>query len=68
VPPLPERLIHPHEVLAIEDSPAGLESAAAAGLLTLAVAHTYARGRLRADAVVDSLEGLTVAAIERRLT
>jgi len=67
LPPLPERLIHPHEVLAIEDSPAGLESAAGAGLLTLAVAHTYARERLRADATVDTLEGLTVEEIERLL-
>jgi len=67
VPPLPERLIHPHEVLAIEDSPAGLESAAAAGLLTLGVAHTYAGGRLQADATVDTLEGLTVAELERML-
>lgn len=67
VPPLPERLIHPHEVLAIEDSPAGLESAAAAGLRTLGVAHTYSGGRLDADATVDTLEGLTVEAIERLL-
>lgn len=67
VPPLPERLIHPHEVLAIEDSPAGLEAAAGAGLLTLAVAHTYAAGRLAADAIVDALAGLTVEEIERRL-
>jgi HAD superfamily hydrolase (TIGR01509 family) len=67
VPPLPERLIHPHEVVAIEDSPAGLESAAGAGLLTLAVAHTYAGERLQADATVDTLEGLTLAELERRL-
>src|SRR6185295_6070598 len=26
-PPLPERLLHPHEVLAVEDSPAGLAAA-----------------------------------------
>ncbi len=38
-PPLPERLFHPHEVLAIEDSPAGLRAASQAGLRTLAVAH-----------------------------
>ena len=31
-PPLPERLIHPHEVLAVEDSPAGLSAAADIGL------------------------------------
>lgn len=67
VPPLPERLIHPHEVLAIEDSAAGLESAAAAGLLTLGVAHTYAADRLDAGATVASLEGLTVEELERIL-
>ncbi len=39
-PPLPERLFHPHEVLAIEDSPAGLQAATEAGLRTLGVAHT----------------------------
>ncbi|MEZ5312138.1 MAG: HAD family phosphatase [Thermoanaerobaculia bacterium] len=41
-PPLPSRLIHPHEVLAIEDSPAGVASASEAGLRTLAVGHSYA--------------------------
>ncbi len=65
-PPLPERLIHPHEVLAVEDSPAGLESAAGAGLLTLGVAHTYSAAELAgARAVVDSLAGLTTERIEK---
>lgn len=59
LPPLPERLIHPHEVLAIEDSPAGLAAAAGAGLSTLGVAHTYPAGDLRsADALAESLERL----------
>ena len=67
-PPLPERLLHPHEVLAIEDSPAGLAAAADLGLCTLAVAHTYPPHRLRmADAVAESLEGMTVARLERLL-
>jgi phosphoglycolate phosphatase/beta-phosphoglucomutase len=35
LPPLPARLIHPHEVLAVEDSPAGLAAAAEVGLVTL---------------------------------
>jgi HAD superfamily hydrolase (TIGR01509 family) len=65
VPPLPDRLIHPHEVLAIEDSPAGLESAAGAGLLTLGVAHTYPLDRLEATAKVPALAGLTVDRIQR---
>jgi beta-phosphoglucomutase len=59
LPPLPERLIHPHEVVAVEDSPAGLAAAAAAGLRTLAVAHTFPAARLSgADAIVDRLDGL----------
>lgn len=66
LPPLPERLLHPHEVLVIEDSPAGLQAAAEAGLLTLGVAQTYPRGELRqADAVAERLAGLSLAALER---
>lgn len=66
LPPLPERLIHPHEVLAIEDSPAGLAAAADVGLVTLGVAHTYPASRLReADAVAESLRGLTLERLER---
>jgi beta-phosphoglucomutase len=58
-PPLPERLIHPHEVLAIEDSPAGLAAAAEAGLVTLGIAHTYPRATLAgADAVLERLGDL----------
>lgn len=68
LPPLPERLFHPHEVLAIEDSPAGLAAAADAGLTTLAVAQTYPAQRLRmADAVAERLDGLTVAGLEQLL-
>ena len=59
--PLPERLLHPHEVTAVEDSPAGIEAAAGAGLRTLGVAQTYEPAELSAaQAVVDSLAGLTV--------
>jgi len=61
-PPLPARLFHPHEALALEDSPAGLEAAAAAGVRTLAVAQTYPAARLAgADAVVGGVAELTVA-------
>ncbi len=68
LPPLPERLLHPHEVLAIEDSPAGLSAAADLGISTLAVAHTYPPHRLTmADAVAESLEGMTVARLEQLL-
>lgn len=65
-PPLPERLLHPHEVVALEDSPAGIESAAAAGLLTLGVAQTYDVAELaRADAVIERLAGFGVDDLER---
>lgn len=58
-PPLPERLIHPHEVVALEDSPAGLAAAGGAGVVTLGVAHGADRARLAAaDFVVEDLEGL----------
>lgn len=66
LPPLPERLFHPHEVLAVEDSPAGLAAAAEVGLVTLGVAHTYPPERLRAaDAVAGSLQGMTLERLER---
>lgn len=65
-PPLPERLLHPHEVLAVEDSPAGLAAAAEVGFPTLGVAHTYPAARLReADVVVESLRDLTPERLEK---
>lgn len=66
LPPLPERLLHPHEVLAVESSPAGLAAAAEVGLPTLGVARAAFRDRLRgADAVVETLDGLTPERLER---
>ncbi|HEX4964087.1 MAG TPA: HAD family phosphatase [Thermoanaerobaculia bacterium] len=65
-PPLPERLLHPHEVLAVEDSPAGLAAAAEVGFPTLGVAHTFPAGRLHeADTVVASLRDLTPDRLDR---
>jgi beta-phosphoglucomutase len=52
LPPLPTRLIHPHEVLAVEDSAAGLAAAAEAGLMTL-------------DASDAGLRGMTLARLEQ---
>jgi len=67
-PPLPARLIHPHEVAAIEDSPAGLEAAAACGLRTVAVGHSYPAAALAlADVVVPRLADLGLAELLRRL-
>jgi beta-phosphoglucomutase-like phosphatase (HAD superfamily) len=55
--------IQPAECVAIEDSPWGLESAKAAGLQTIAVAHTYAGAALQADRVILSLDELDVSAL-----
>lgn len=50
----------PSDCVAVEDSPWGLESASAAGLLTVGVAHTYTCDALaQANAVVDTLDRLT---------
>ena len=50
----------PSDCVAVEDSPWGLESARAAGLLTVGVAHTYTPEALaQADMVVDTIEELT---------
>ena len=58
--PLPERLVHPHEVMAIEDSPQGLAAAGAAGLVTLGLAQSYPAEHLAAaDAVAPGLGGLS---------
>jgi HAD superfamily hydrolase (TIGR01509 family) len=64
LPPLPERLLHPHEVLAIEDSLPGLAAARAAGLVTLGVAHSWPAGELEADAVVPALAELSLARLQ----
>ncbi len=61
LPPRPSRPFETREVLAIEDSPPGLEAARACGLVTLGVAQTYPAQRLAgADRVVESLDGLTL--------
>lgn len=66
-PPLPARLFHPHEVLAIEDSPAGLSAAADAGFRTLGVAQTYPAAELSlAERVVPAVAGLTFQGIVAR--
>ena len=55
----PELALEPAHCLAIEDTPAGLESARGAGLMTLGLASTGPAERLRtATRVVDSLEGI----------
>lgn len=60
-PPPPDRLLHPHEVLAIEDTRAGIQAARTAGLATLAVAHTYRLDELReADRAVASIRDVSI--------
>lgn len=59
-PPLPDRLLHPHEAVAVEDTPAGIAAARGVGLRTVAVAHTCAAGELAAaDRVVARIAELT---------
>jgi beta-phosphoglucomutase len=55
----------PAECVAIEDSPWGLQSARAAGLRTIAVAHTYDSAALEADAVISSLDELEDSLLRR---
>lgn len=60
LPPRPPQPFNPREVLAIEDSPAGLQAAAACGLATLGVAQTYPADKLTdADQVVETVAELT---------
>lgn len=66
LPPLPERLFHAHEVLAIEASPQGVAAAAAAGCPTLALARGAGARALAADWVVESFAGLTPERLRER--
>jgi HAD superfamily hydrolase (TIGR01509 family) len=53
------------DIVAIEDSPWGLQSARAAGLRTVAVAHTYAASALDADLVIGSIGELDIDQLKR---
>ena len=57
--------LRPSDCVAIEDSPWGLQSARAAGLRTIAVAHTYAADTLEADVVVATLDEIDAAMLGR---
>ena len=57
--------LRPSECIALEDSPWGLQSARAAGLRTVAVAQTYDKAALRADAVIGSIDELDVSMLQR---
>ena len=62
-----ERLgVPPDRCIVVEDSVAGVEAARRAGMSSLAVATTWPADRLSgADAVVESLEGVSVQDLER---
>lgn len=52
-----DRLNNPDEIIAIEDTPAGITSAKGAGLQVVAVTNSYPKDKLMAaDRIVDSLE------------
>jgi beta-phosphoglucomutase len=57
--------VAPTRCLAIEDSPPGLEAARAAGLVTIGITTTAARGSLTADLVVDSLDEISLDLVAR---
>ena len=61
----PKNSIRPSECLVIEDSPAGIESARAAGMRVLGLAHTEDAARLEgADRVLPSVEGISLEEVE----
>lgn len=59
------RRLEPGECVAIEDSLWGLESARAAGLRTVGVAHTYPADALTADWVIPSIADLDIALLRQ---
>ncbi|MFZ5863283.1 MAG: HAD family hydrolase [Nitrospirota bacterium] len=64
----PSRAVAPASCLVIEDSIAGIEAAKAAGMRCLAVANSYHEAALkeaRADAVVATLNGDVLTAVDR---
>ena len=56
--------VDPADCLVVEDAPAGLAAARAAGCATLAVRTTHPTGPLEADAVVALLSHVRVSAVE----
>jgi beta-phosphoglucomutase len=62
------RAIRPTRCVAVEDSPAGIEAAQAAGMRVLAVSNSYPPDRLRAaQRVVASLADVTLAELDALL-
>lgn len=56
--------VNPKDCIVIEDSPAGIKAAKAAGMRCLAVANTHPREELReADKIIDSLENVDLVTL-----
>ena len=66
LPPLPDRMIHPHEVVAIGATPEALAAAAAAGLGTVGVARLVPAAELSATWVVTNLDVVELSDLEAR--
>jgi HAD superfamily hydrolase (TIGR01509 family) len=62
------RAVRPQHVIALEDGPAGIRAAKAAGLRCAAVGPLPAHLALEADALLPSLVGHTLQSIERLVT
>jgi beta-phosphoglucomutase-like phosphatase (HAD superfamily) len=60
------RQLEPRQCVAVEDSVWGLESARAAGLRTVGVAHTYPADALAADWVIASIAEFDIAQLKDR--
>lgn len=60
--------VDPRQCVVIEDAPAGLAAARAAGCATVGVAGTHAADELVADLVVPSLDRLRVAVTDEGMT
>jgi len=54
-------------ILAIEDTPAGLQSAQSAGIKTLGIGHTYPLEELKADVVAAGYDGLTLDHVSQKI-
>lgn len=57
----------PSECLVIEDAPAGIQAARAAGMSVIGITSTYPRAELTADAVIDQLAAIRIEISKDRL-
>lgn len=57
--------VAPGECIVVEDAPAGIEAARAAGMTVVALTTTHAAGRLEADALAATLEGVHLGRVDR---